>query len=354
MSEEDADDRQHEASQKRLESLRAEGRIARSPEALSAISLVSFCLGAVLLGPAVTEGVSLRLMRLLSAEAGAGWAGTLRPTELALSLGGEIAPLFLPPLMAVVLAVTVMRGWTFTPKNLEPRLSRISPLAAAGHKFGVQGLFDFGRNLAKLAATAIAAVWFVRSHLNAIMGAAQLQDRQIAFVIFDLAMDFLILSAALGLVFGGADYLWQVLRHRRQAMMTRQEMTEEHKESEGDPHFRAHRRQRGQEIALNRMLQVVPEADVVVVNPTHYAVALKWNRKDRRAPVCVAKGQDEIAARIRERAIEAGVPIHRDPPTARALHAALDVGDEIGREHYQAVAAAIRFAEAMRKKARRR
>jgi flagellar biosynthetic protein FlhB len=137
-------------------------------------------------------------------------------------------------------------------------------------------------------------------------------------------------------------------------MMTRQEMTEEHKESEGDPHFRAHRRQRGQEIALNRMLQAVPEADVVVVNPTHYAVALKWNRKDRRAPVCVAKGQDEIAARIRERAIEAGVPIHRDPPTARALHAALDVGDEIGREHYQAVAAAIRFAEAMRKKARRR
>lgn len=353
MSEEDADDRQYEASQKRLESLRAEGRIARSPEALSAIALVSFCLGAAFLGPAIAERVALRLMRLLSAEAGAGWAGTLRPTEMVLSLGLEISPLFLPPLTAVVLAVTVMQGWTFTLKNLEPRLSRISPLAAAGHKFGVQGLFDFGRNLAKLAVTVIAAGWFVHSHLDAIMGAAQLQGRQIAFVVFDLAMDFLILSAVLGLVFGAADYLWQVLRHRRQAMMTRQEMTEEHKESEGDPHFRAHRRQRGQEIALNRMLQAVPEADVVVVNPTHYAVALKWNRKDRRAPVCVAKGRDEIAARIRERAIEAGVPIHRDPPTARALHAALHVGDEIGREHYQAVAAAIRFAEAMRKKARR-
>ena len=118
MSEEDADDRQHEASQKRLESLRAEGRIARSPEALSAISLVSFCLGAVFLGPAITDQVSLRLMRLmrlLSAEAGAGWAGTLRPTELVLSLAVEIAPLFLPPLIAVVMAVTVMRGWTFTP-----------------------------------------------------------------------------------------------------------------------------------------------------------------------------------------------------------------------------------------------
>jgi flagellar biosynthetic protein FlhB len=136
-------------------------------------------------------------------------------------------------------------------------------------------------------------------------------------------------------------------------MMTRQEMTEEHKESEGDPHFRAHRRQRGQEIAMNRMLRAVPEADVVLVNPTHYAVALKWNRKDGRAPVCIAKGRDEVAARIRERANAAGVPVHRDPPTARALHAALDIGDEIGREHYQAVAAAIRFAEAMRKKAGR-
>lgn len=105
---------------------------------------------------------------------------------------------------------------------------------------------------------------------------------------------------------------------------------------------------------MNRMLADVPKADVVVVNPTHYAVALQWNRRAGRAPVCLAKGTDEIAARIREAAAAAGVPIHSDPPTARALHAVIDIGREIRPEHYAPVAAAIRYAERMRKRARDR
>lgn len=105
---------------------------------------------------------------------------------------------------------------------------------------------------------------------------------------------------------------------------------------------------------MNQMLADVPEADVVVVNPTHYAVALKWSRLPGEAPVCVAKGVDEIAARIREKAQEAAIPIHRDPPTARALHAIVEIGQEIPEEQYRAVAAAIRFADAMRQRAKGR
>ena len=134
--------------------------------------------------------------------------------------------------------------------------------------------------------------------------------------------------------------------------MTHEELKEETKRSEGDPHIKQQRRQRGQEIATNRMLLDVDGADVVIVNPTHYAVALKWTRTPGSAPKCVAKGVDEIAARIRERASEAGVPIHQDPPTARAVHASVEVGDEIQPEHYIAVAAAIRFAEDLRKTAK--
>jgi flagellar biosynthetic protein FlhB len=100
------------------------------------------------------------------------------------------------------------------------------------------------------------------------------------------------------------------------------------------------------------MLADVPKADVVIVNPTHFAVALKWSRRKGAAPVCVAKGVDEVAARIRAAAAEAGVPIHRDPPTARALHATVNLGEEVRPEHYRAVAAAIRFAERMRSRAR--
>jgi flagellar biosynthetic protein FlhB len=144
--------------------------------------------------------------------------------------------------------------------------------------------------------------------------------------------------------------MWQRAQHLRRNRMSRQEMVDENKDQEGDPHVKMQRRQRGQEIATNRMLQDVAKADVVVVNPTHYAVALRWNRKGRGAPICVAKGFDEVAARIREKAALAGVPLHSDPATARAIHASVQIGQPILPDHYRAVAAAIRFAEAMRKR----
>ena len=135
--------------------------------------------------------------------------------------------------------------------------------------------------------------------------------------------------------------------------MSFQEMRDEARESEGDPHLKQERRRRANDIASNRMLLDVPKADVVIVNPTHYAVALHWSRKKGEAPVCVAKGADEIAARIRELAAEHGVPLHRDPATARALFAMTEIGSEIAPEHYKAVAAAVRFAETMRRKVKR-
>ncbi|PSL15720.1 EscU/YscU/HrcU family type III secretion system export apparatus switch protein, partial [Shimia abyssi] len=120
----------------------------------------------------------------------------------------------------------------------------------------------------------------------------------------------------------------------------------------GDPHIKQQRRQRAQEIATNQMLSDVPSADVIIVNPTHYAVALKWNRAPGEAPVCVAKGVDEVAKSIRECAHDAGVPIKSDPPTARALHAIVEIGHEVPPDLYRPVATAIRFAEAMRQKAK--
>ena len=156
------------------------------------------------------------------------------------------------------------------------------------------------------------------------------------------------------LALGSVDFLWQRAEHIRKNRMSRKEMMDELKQSEGDPFIKQQRRQRGQEIATNKMLQDVPTADVVIVNPTHYAVALKWDRSQAMAPICVAKGVDEIAARIREIAVENAVPMHSDPPTARALHADVELGQEISQHHYRAVAAAIRFAEEIRKKAARR
>ena len=134
--------------------------------------------------------------------------------------------------------------------------------------------------------------------------------------------------------------------------MSRKELTDEAKNSDGDPAMKQQRRQKGIAIAMNQMMADVPDADVIIVNPTHYAVALKWDRMRGGAPECVAKGVDLVAAQIREVAQENGVPIHSDPPTARALFATVEIGDQIMRDHYKAVAAAIRFADRVRKAAR--
>ena len=164
----------------------------------------------------------------------------------------------------------------------------------------------------------------------------------------------LTITCLIAVTIAGVDLVWQRFDHARRLRMSYQDLREEARQSEGDPHMKAQRRSRAEAIATNRMLLDVPKADVVIVNPTHYAVALKWSRAKGSAPVCVAKGEDEVALRIREVAATAGVPVHSDPPTARALHATVEIGREIAPEHYRAVAAAIRFADRMRQAARAR
>jgi len=148
------------------------------------------------------------------------------------------------------------------------------------------------------------------------------------------------------------DLFWQRLSYLKRLRMSHQELKDEGKQSEGDPYMRAQRRERARQIANNQMMLAVPEADVVTANPIHYAVALKWRRQEASAPVCLAKGVDEIALAIRARAVEAGVPVQTDPPTARSIHGLVEIGQEIRPEHFKAVAAAIIFADEMRRRAR--
>ena len=238
------------------------------------------------------------------------------------------------------------------PDKLKPKLSKISPLSNAKNKFGRSGLFEFAKSFTKLSIYSVILGFFLFSKLTTIVGTMYLNPQMATVVLLELSMQFFGLVCVVMLLIGGVDYMWQYQEHLRKNRMSHKEMMDEFKQNEGDPHMKQKRRQKGYEIAMNQMLTDVPDADVVIVNPTHYAVALKWSRLPGEAPVCVAKGVDEIAARIREAAAEAGVPIHRDPPTARALHASVEIGQEIMPDQYQAVAAAIRFAEMMRKKAR--
>ncbi|MGF6861817.1 flagellar biosynthetic protein FlhB [Rhodobacteraceae bacterium MBR-64] len=347
-----------EATPHKLEEARKRGELVRSTELATAAGYAGMVITGVTIGAASLQGIGETLAVLL------GQADRLAPQMLGggaavsggvfsgLALAG--APWFLIPMLAVFLTIVAQRALVFAPEKLEPKLSRVSVLANAKNKFGRDGLFEFGKSFVKLVVISGILWLFFISRLPLILGALALSPVMVTALLLQLLLEFLAIMLAVALAIGAVDYLWQYHQHLRKNRMTRKEMTDEMKNSEGDPHVKQQRRQRGYDIATNRMLADVPKADVVIVNPTHYAVALKWTRADRGAPVCVAKGVDEIAARIREMAAEAGIPLRSDPPTARALYATVEVGQEIGRDQYRAVAAAIRFAEAMRARARER
>lgn len=347
-----------EATPQKLEEQRKKGEVPRSPDLLAAAAfgsllLIGYGYGAQALSMmgSLGAGVMDRAGPLSSVMMGSA------PTPaggLLAALAHATLPLLLTPAIAVLIMALAQRALLFTPSKLQPKLSRISIIKNAQNKFGSDGLFNFAKSLLKLVAVT-AILWvFLLSRLPEIMLTMALSPAVGIAVLFSLLMDFLILIVVIMLAFGAVDFFWQRASHLRKNRMSHQELRDEHKQSEGDPHTKQQRRQRGQEIALRQMLSDIPGADVVIVNPTHYAIVLKWDRMSQAAPVCVAKGVDEVAASIRTKASQAGVPIHSDPPTARALHASLDIGQEICEEHYQMVAAAIRFADAMRLKARAR
>lgn len=353
MSEEE-DGRDHEPSQKKLDDARARGDLPRSPDLVMAAAFLGLLLFCLARGGALLVDFGERAQAYLAQVDGRDAPGPASVGGWSLALFTPVAPLFAVPGLAALALLLATQGLTFAPDKLAPKLSRLDPVANAGHKFGRAGLFDFARSTVKMCLTGGLLGWFVLDRLPRMILAMQLPAAQVVALLGQLALEFLTLASLLALGIGGLDFLWQRFEFLRRNRMTRQEMMDEFKQSEGDPHMKGQRRQRAQEIAMNRMLADVPKADVVIVNPTHYAVALKWNRGDGRAPVCLAKGADEIAARIREAAALAGVPVHSDPPTARALFATIEVGREIRKDHYAPVAAAIRYAERMRRRARDR
>lgn len=360
MSGEDsAAERSHEATPRRLEQARERGDLPRSQDAQTLAAYLGFGAAAWLGGAWATERLGSALLPFLDRPAAT--ARLLTGSGAGASLA-DLAARVAPPLLvfvaapaAVILALlAAQRGIVVAPDQIRPRLSRISPLANARNRFGPRGLVEFAKSTVKLAALGLVLAVALRGEGARLAQYAQLDARLAGSLLahlLGLVLTGVVLVAAALAAF---DLAWQRFDHLRRLRMTHEELKHETRQAEGDPHVRAQRRDRARQIANNRMLLAVPDADVVIANPSHYAVALKWERGRQSAPACVAKGVDEIALAIRRRAEAAGVPVQTDPPTARSLHAVVEIGQEIRPEHYQAVAAAILFADAMRRKARRR
>lgn len=351
-------DKSHEPTQKKLQKSREQGDVAYSSETTSAATYLGFFIALI-----VTAGWSMmqlqsQMMRFLAHPEDIG--ALLLSSDnngffvhTGTQIAAATAPIFVILIVAALCSIIFQRAIAFAPSKIKPKWSRLSIVGNAKKKYGWDGFSEFLKSAAKLSAIMLILLFAYKDRFADLPALAALPAAAVMPLLFKEAVFFCGLITIAAGVIAAIDLPWRHFQHRNRLKMSHKELKDEQKDSEGDPFLKSARRQRAESIATNRMLSDVPKADIVIVNPTHYAVALKWERGKQAAPTCVAKGVDEIAARIREAASVAGVPIKRDPPTARSIYAVVDIGQEIKKEHYAAVAAAIHYADEIRKKWRK-
>ncbi|MEO7773682.1 MAG: flagellar type III secretion system protein FlhB, partial [Steroidobacteraceae bacterium] len=234
-------------------------------------------------------------------------------------------------------------GWTFSGQKMAPKFERMDPIAGFGRMFSVNGLVELVKSMMKFLLVGAVGTIVVWANLDAMLNLGREPIvAAITHASYISGQALLALSGSLILI-AAMDAPYQMWQHRRELRMTREEVRREHKEQDGSPEVKGRIRQLQRERAQRRMMLDVPKADVIVVNPTHYAVALRYDDKKMRAPIVVAKGVDLMAARIREVAAEHNVPIFEAPPLARAMFRSVEIGGEIPSQLYAAVAQVLTY-----------
>jgi flagellar biosynthetic protein FlhB len=253
------------------------------------------------------------------------------------------APILGLTMIAALLAPLLIGGWNLSFEALMPDFTRLNPMSGFGRMFSTRSVVELAKAFAKFIFLALVAVLILKQKSGELMGLGLEPTRTaIAHATSLTGYALLMLAGTLGLI-AAMDVPWQLFQYNKQLKMTRQEIRDEMKESDGSPEVKGRIRKLQAEIARRRMMQEVPKADVIIVNPTHFAVALRYDEKRMRAPTVVAKGADVIAARIREIATENLVPIFEAPPLARALFKSVEIGTEIPATLYVAVAQILTY-----------
>ena len=341
----DGQEKTLEASARRLQQAREEGNVAVSREGAAAGICIVALLAIVLLGNSTAGRIGEILLPMLDQPAAflnatpQGWqaAGEAVMTALALAL----LPCFALLIVGAVLPHLLQNAVTFSTARLAPKLSHLSPVSGFKRMFGSQALFEFAKNLVKMAAIGLGCFVIARPFYEQSVGLVSAQLEILPSLLRDALGSLLLVATLVAVVVAGVDVPYQHWAHRRRLRMSFQEMREELRTTEGNPHMKMRQRQWRKRSAQRRMMSAVPSATVIVTNPTHYAVALRYERGKDSAPVVVAKGVDNIALRIRQIASEHNVSIMENPPLARVLHQSVEIGDAIPREHFETVAKII-------------
>ncbi len=354
--ENDAASRTEDATPRRLEEARNRGEVAKSMDLAQTAGLAGAFGALAIMGGWLAQNMAAQLSVFLSRPQtmqlhGAGGVEVARYALMAAA--PALAAVLGSALLMGVAGHVLQTGFLFCANKLSPDLNKVNPFDGFKRLFGVDGLMGFLRAALKVMLTAAIAWWVLAPHVNELATLAAMAPAAILPFGAGLARDLGFAVLAFLAVGSGLDFLWQRQRFAQRMRMTKEELKEDFKQSEGDPHIKARQRQIRNERARRRMIQAVPGATVVVMNPTHYAVALRYAQGETPAPECVAKGVDSLALKIREVAEAAGVPVVEDPPLARALYASVEVDEVIPPQHYQAVAKVIGFVLSASKSPRR-
>ncbi len=338
--------RTEEASEYKLRKAREEGRVAKSQELVAAVGLLLPALALALLAPylarTMREMVQFYFSRAAEADIsrdGGALAASFFSFFVRLS-----APLAAVAVVSALFSNILQVGFIFSAKPITPDFSKIVPRFGEYLRktvFSTQALFGLVKSVVKIAVIGVVAYMSVRNQLDRIVTLFTAPLGQSVMFIGSLAIRLIIQVAIATLILAVPDYLFQRHQYMESLKMTKEEVKEERKQQEGDPLVRSRLRQRMRELLSRNMAANVPKADVVITNPTHFAVALEWDRDRMAAPLVTAKGQDEVALRIRRIAEENGVPVVENRPLARALYADVEIGDAIPEKYYQAIATVL-------------
>ena len=349
-------DKTEKATPKKLEDARKEGRVARSSDLINGLMLLLMFFVLRIFGNFMAKGFLESFVKYYNKTADISME--IFDVKQAVNLGNEIVfdiviaclPVLIGSFLVAFVGNVVQIGWKVTTKPLKPKLDRLNPIGGLKRMFSQEKVVELIKSILKVLAIAIVAYNEVKDSWLFILNLYDFEFMQAIVNIFDIVLDVGVKISVLFVIIGIADFGYQKWKHLHDLRMSKQEVKDEMKQSEGDPQVKGRIRQKMREGARRRMMQELPKADVVITNPTHFAVAIKYDKEKAEAPYVLAKGADYVAATIKEAAKEYKIEIVENKPLARMLYYNVEIGEQIPPELYQMVAEVLAYVYSVKNK----
>ena len=352
----DSGDKTEKATPKKLDDARKEGRVAKSTDLINGVMLLLMFFVLRIFGSFMANGFMESFTKYYNKTADI--AMEIFDVKQAVNLANEMVfdiviaclPVLIGSFIVAFMGNIVQVGWKVTAKPLKPKLDRLNPVGGLKRMFSQEKVVELIKSILKVLAIAIVAYNEVKDRWKFILNLYDFEFMQAIVNIFDIVLDVGIKISIIFVIIGLADFVYQKWKHLHDLKMSKQEVKDEMKQSEGDPLVKGRIRQKMREGARRRMMQELPKADVVITNPTHFAVAIKYDKEKAEAPYVLAKGADFVAANIKEAAKQYDIEIVENKPLARMLYYNVEIGEQIPPELYQMVAEVLAYVYSIKNK----